>query len=214
VRLGNESLLLSSGRLVSIINTTNSSGAITLSRQYDTYGNLQTGATTAGYAFTGREWDPETNLYYYRARYYDPTAGRFLSEDPLPLTERRFRETNAYVYVANNPVNFTDPDGLSVNTWGNWCGPGPYTARGKKNSPVNRIDACCKVHDECYDRAGASAVDNIKKMAGKPMPPAKQKCVKDCDTDMCHCMNKVMFQQPTTDEITGAAIFSAFFNCK
>ncbi len=39
-------------------------------------------SSKGGFAFTGREWDPETNLYYYRARYYDPKIGRFLSEDP------------------------------------------------------------------------------------------------------------------------------------
>jgi RHS repeat-associated protein len=45
-------------------------------------------------ACTGREWDPETNLYYYRARYYDPTIGRFLSEDPIPPAARRMEEQN------------------------------------------------------------------------------------------------------------------------
>jgi RHS repeat-associated protein len=35
------------------------------------------------YTFTGREFDGETNLYYYRARYYDPQDGRFISKDPI-----------------------------------------------------------------------------------------------------------------------------------
>jgi RHS repeat-associated protein len=39
------------------------------------------GGSSSGFAFTGREWDPEAGLYYYRARYYDPKIGRFLSED-------------------------------------------------------------------------------------------------------------------------------------
>ena len=52
-------------------------------------------------SFTGREWDSETGLYYYRARYYDPRIGRFISEDPI-----RFRGgMNFYSYVLNNPVN-------------------------------------------------------------------------------------------------------------
>ena len=42
-------------------------------------------------AFTGREWDSETNLYYYRARYYDPKIGRFLGEDPFGMLMGRGR---------------------------------------------------------------------------------------------------------------------------
>ncbi|MDY6868571.1 MAG: RHS repeat-associated core domain-containing protein, partial [Chloroflexota bacterium] len=57
--------------------------------------------------YTGRELDSETGLYYYRARYYDPEVGRFLSEDPLGFEAG----INFYVYCKNNPVNFNDPSG-------------------------------------------------------------------------------------------------------
>jgi RHS repeat-associated protein len=69
--------------LGSVLQTTNASATVTLTRQYDPWGNLTQGLATPGYAFTGREWDSETALYYYRARYYDPKIGRFISEDPL-----------------------------------------------------------------------------------------------------------------------------------
>jgi RHS repeat-associated protein len=98
--------------LGSILLATDASAAVTLTRQYDPWGNLLQGSTTAGYAFTGREWDPEIGLYYYRARYYDPKIGRFISEDPLELKDRAFGELNPYAYVANNPVNRVDPLGL------------------------------------------------------------------------------------------------------
>src|SRR5262249_13060289 len=75
---------------------------------YDTFGQVQTGSTVSGYAFTGREWDPETGLYYYRARYYDSKIGRFLSEDPIGLQGG----INYYTYVENDPVNWVDPFGL------------------------------------------------------------------------------------------------------
>jgi RHS repeat-associated protein len=66
-------------------------------------------AVTIG--FTGHRWDPGTGLLYCRARYYDPTIGRFTTMDPLaglssdPLTLHR------YVYCRNNPVMYTDPTG-------------------------------------------------------------------------------------------------------
>jgi RHS repeat-associated protein len=59
-------------------------------------------------AYTGREWDPETGLYYYRARYYDPKAGRFISEDPIGFGGG----VNFYGYVENSPVDLIDPSGL------------------------------------------------------------------------------------------------------
>jgi RHS repeat-associated protein len=60
-------------------------------------------------AFTGREWDPETNLYYYRARYYDPKIGRFISEDPIGFAGGK---GSLYTYVGSDPANFADPEGL------------------------------------------------------------------------------------------------------
>lgn len=48
----------------------------------DAFDNVA-GSLTNPFQYTAREFDPETSLYYYRARYYDPTSGRFLSEGPL-----------------------------------------------------------------------------------------------------------------------------------
>lgn len=68
----------------------------------------QTTLPPGPYAYTGREWDQETGLYYYRARYFDPKIGRFIGEDPI-----RFKGgINFYGYVRNNPGNFVDPLGL------------------------------------------------------------------------------------------------------
>ncbi len=61
------------------------------------------------FRFTGREWDKEIKLYYYRARYYDPRAGRFLSEDPLAWPSGK---QSAYAYVGNAPTIRLDPLGL------------------------------------------------------------------------------------------------------
>ncbi len=78
---------------------------------YDSYGMpKQSLGFRNSYAYTGREWDKETGLYYYRARYYDPMEGRFIQKDPIGFRGG----INIYAYVQNNPVNFVDPFGL----WG------------------------------------------------------------------------------------------------
>jgi RHS repeat-associated protein len=112
--------------LGSILVETDGSSTTALRRQYDPWGNLQQGADVSGYAFTGREWDAETGLYYYRARYYSAKLGRFLSEDPLAniaqnmspdpaslesTVQRRF---SAYTYADNAPTVFSDPFGLKA----------------------------------------------------------------------------------------------------
>jgi len=60
------------------------------------------------YMFTGRRFDLETGLYYYRARYYDPNTGRFLQTDPIGYADG----INWYNYCGNNPLNCIDPGGL------------------------------------------------------------------------------------------------------
>ena len=61
------------------------------------------------YAYTGRELEHETGLYYYRARYYDPELGRFISEDPIGFSGG---DVNLFRYVVNDPMNQVDPSGL------------------------------------------------------------------------------------------------------
>ncbi|MBI2265911.1 MAG: RHS repeat-associated core domain-containing protein [Armatimonadetes bacterium] len=75
----------------------------------DSFGNRLsvTGSVNHSVSFTGREWDDETGLYYYRARYYDPQVGRFIGEDPIGGFEQ-----SLYAYVGNNPVGWIDPFGL------------------------------------------------------------------------------------------------------
>ena len=76
---------------------------------YSAYGQPD-GISPAGnpYMFTGRRYDPETGLYYYRERYMSPSLGRFISMDPLMYVDG----LNLYRYVRNNPANYTDPWGL------------------------------------------------------------------------------------------------------
>ena len=63
------------------------------------------------FGFTGREWEADVNLYLYRARWYDPHSGTFLSEDPLGYGAG---DTNLSRYDFNNPTHLTDPSGKAV----------------------------------------------------------------------------------------------------
>ena len=99
--------------LGSIRERTDAFGNVLHARDYGAWGNLLAGASPAGWAFTGREWDPEIGLHYYRARYYDPTVGRFIGEDPTALSASiSGSDLNRYAYVSNSPVVRIDPSGL------------------------------------------------------------------------------------------------------
>jgi len=89
----------------------NSAGALADTYSYDSFGNLtaSTGTISNPFRYTGREFDSETGIYYYRARFYDPTSGRFMSED----SARFDQGGNFYVYVSNTPTLFIDPTGLA-----------------------------------------------------------------------------------------------------
>jgi RHS repeat-associated protein len=78
---------------------------------YDSFGRIvsQTNPIELRFAYTGREWDGETGQYYYRARYYDPADGRFISEDPIGFAGN---DVNLSRYVSNNAINLIDAMGL------------------------------------------------------------------------------------------------------
>ena len=86
---------------------TDASGAITDTYDYDSFGNLvgTTGTTPNSYLYKGENFDADLNLYYLRARWYDPVTMRLLSRDPLD-------NGNKYTYSNADPVNGSDPSGM------------------------------------------------------------------------------------------------------
>src|SRR5262249_34302956 len=97
-------------RLGTVRDVVTDSGAVQSHFKYNSYGQVSADTQPGDdfFAFTGREWDKETGMYFYRARYYDPGTGSFLSEDPEGLGV----DTNPYRYVHNMPTDATDPSGL------------------------------------------------------------------------------------------------------
>ena len=83
--------------LGTVTDLTDSTSATAKSYAYDAYGTIvdQTGTVDQPYTYTGREFDSESGLYYYRERYYDSKTGRFLQQDPIGITG----DLNLYAYV-------------------------------------------------------------------------------------------------------------------
>ena len=109
--------------LGSVTLLSNSSGSLAETYTYDSFGNqtASSGSTTNFFRYTGREFDTETGLYFDRARYYDPSSGKFETEDPIGFDAGN----NFYAYVQNGPTNVADPFGLqppgawnSLLNWG------------------------------------------------------------------------------------------------
>jgi RHS repeat-associated protein len=96
--------------LGTVTELTDINGSVAKAYAYDAYGNLleSPGTVEQPYTYTGREYDSESGLYFYRARYYDAGMGRFLQKDPVGLRGG----INIYRYASNNPAKWRDPVGL------------------------------------------------------------------------------------------------------
>jgi RHS repeat-associated protein len=101
---------------------TTASGSVTEFQQYEAFGG-NNGSSLTRYGFTGRERDEATRLLYYRARWYDPDQGRFLSEDPIGFNGG----SNFFAYAGNDPLSLIDPLGLSWSTFGQGLAEGGAT---------------------------------------------------------------------------------------
>lgn len=94
--------------LGSTLALTDDAGAVRTDYRYEPFGTISVSGEvdTNPVTFTGREIDG-TSLYYYRARYFAPYTGRFISEDPVAYP----RHSNFYIYAGNSPVVYSDPEG-------------------------------------------------------------------------------------------------------
>ena len=101
------------GTVRDVVTRNPSNGVTTVNNhlRYDSFGRITSQTAPAelpAVAFTGRDWDADAGLYYYRARWYDPAAGRFISQDPIGFAAG---DTNIQRYVGNGPTLATGPDG-------------------------------------------------------------------------------------------------------
>jgi RHS repeat-associated protein len=97
----------------SVIQVADMYGNPVATNSYDPWGIP--GATPVGrFGYTGQTWVPELGLWYYKARFYSPTTGRFLQVDPVGYEE----DVNLYVYAGNDPINLADVTGKAPNRAG------------------------------------------------------------------------------------------------
>ncbi len=92
---------------------TDAAGSVTDRYAYDAFGQLMTssGSTANSFRYAGEQHDAATDLYYLRARYYNPSAGRFMSMDRYQGRLSAPSSQHKYAYTENDPVNLIDPTG-------------------------------------------------------------------------------------------------------
>jgi RHS repeat-associated protein len=92
----------------SVVAVSDGTGTVLGINKYDEYG-VPAACNIGSFGYTGQVWLPELGLWHYKARMYDPKLGRFLQPDPIGYDDG----LNMYAYVGGDPVNSTDPTGLS-----------------------------------------------------------------------------------------------------
>ncbi len=97
---------------------TNGAGQKVYTANYHPFGDTaqSVGAKRTEWGYTGQKRDSLTGLYYYNARYYDPTMGRFITPDTIVQDPYDPQYLNRYAYCRNNPVNLVDPTG-HISDW-------------------------------------------------------------------------------------------------
>jgi RHS repeat-associated protein len=136
--------------LGSVLALTDDDGVVTDAYNYRDFGEVVdgTGVSYNPFRFSGQYYESDVKLAYLRARYYDPTAGRFISVDPINLISGRLAP---YAYTNNRPSNLVDPSGLAAVPFD--PGPLPGGPLGKLVFGLNwgsmRAEACREMHEEC-----------------------------------------------------------------
>ncbi|MEW6131401.1 MAG: RHS repeat-associated core domain-containing protein [Acidobacteriota bacterium] len=166
---------------------TDASGAVVERQQYEPFG-ASMGTSLTRYGYTGREKDEATGLLYYRARWYDPEQGRFITQDPIGFAGG---DTNLYAYVGNEPVSFADPLGLErLHRYAGTWPPRPLKWPGEKPAstaePVTDLGTVPQQSPSpSQSQSGCQGCNNIPRKLGVP-PPSSKLC------NLLSCMNNCL----------------------
>ncbi|NET90611.1 MAG: RHS repeat-associated core domain-containing protein [Kamptonema sp. SIO1D9] len=157
----------------SVIGLADNGGGSAASFHYDSFGNLRGSSGGADalpelaggdFRFQGHWLEESTDLYHFRARYYDPEVGRFISRDPVDIIETAPESSNPYQFVYNNPLIYLDPTGEIVL--------GDLLASSKMRDILQSIKthASQQAKDYLTDRAKGVAGDIIQSTLKNLLP--------------------------------------------
>jgi RHS repeat-associated protein len=199
-----------------VLSLVNASGIAVEYYEYDAYGNvtirngsgtvIPTSAYGNRFLFQGREYDYTTQLYHFRARWYDPETGRWLSNDPIGISGG----LNLYAFCSNDPVNFVDPMGLAIvknkTSWPIVVSGGLGEGRGHENpTPYYAVVPPGGVGGGKYNPLPAypTPAEAVAAYSNRAKTPSKPSDILLYDVDYSHdfaCNLKNMNSKPTTSE--------------
>lgn len=148
-----------------VVNLTDKDGKVTKTYTYDAFGvekNIDENDTNV-FRYCGEYYDTETGTIYLRARYYNPSTGRFISRDSYAGKNEEPLSLNKYTYCQNNPLIFVDPSGkYSVVIWANYPNEDKsVTKDNKKQAKIIKEQYEEKYGSECYVYEVGTAEDFV-----------------------------------------------------
>jgi RHS repeat-associated protein len=162
---------------------TDAAGVVTDTYDYDAFGNLinHTGTTPNVYLYRGELYDRDINMYYMRARWYNPVTGRFMSKDPKEGNPSDPASLHKYLYVGGDPVNKEDPTGRNTAVLPRPAVPGGSMIEDAAIIGTISLGAVTALKSLSCEEKISLASDGIKLLGGTPIEDPSH-CTAQCKT--------------------------------